>query len=183
MLPDVENRPASFTGLKTPGVVVGLGEARVLKARPGLGPDDVLVAFGLGSCVALCLWDPWAAVAGMAHVVLPGEDPCGTANPRFARSALPALMSLMRAEGATADPRRLVVRLAGGAQVLVMDAIHWISRVGDANADALLDVLAEAGVDVEAFDLGGSLGRSVWFDPREGGRIRVRAIGSTDHYL
>ncbi len=183
MPPELVKRPVSFTGLKTPGVVVGLGEARVLKAGPRLQPHDVLVAFGLGSCVALCLWDRETAVAGMAHVVLPGEDPNGAANPRFARSALPALMALMRAEGASADPRRLVARLAGGAQVLIMGATRGISRIGDANTRAVLEVLAEAGVDVEASDLGGSVGRSVWFDPREGGRIRVRAIGSTDHYV
>jgi chemotaxis protein CheD len=183
MPPELARRPISFTGLKTPGVVVGLGEARVLKAGPALQDDDVLVAFGLGSCVALCLWDGASAIAGMAHVVLPGRDPHGVPNPKFARSALPALMSLMRAAGATTDPHRLVARLAGGAQVLVMDTAHGIARIGDANVQAVREVLDAAGVAVEGCDLGGSHGRSVWFDPREGGRIRVRAIGSADHYV
>src|SRR5260370_16104142 len=129
MPPELAKRPISFTGLKTPGVVVGLGEARVLKAGPWLAEDDALVAFGLGSCVALCLWDGVAAVAGMAHVVLPGDNPFGTHDPKFARSALPALMALMHAEGATADPRRLVARLAGRAQVLIMDAVHGVARI------------------------------------------------------
>ena len=40
MPPELARRPISFTGLKTPGVVVGLGEARVLKAGPRLAPDD-----------------------------------------------------------------------------------------------------------------------------------------------
>jgi chemotaxis protein CheD len=183
MPPELAKRPISFTGLKTPGVVVGLGEARVLKAAPWLGQDDALVAFGLGSCVALCLWDRASRVGGMAHVVLPGADPRGAANPKFARSALPALMSLMHAEGATADPWRLEARLAGGAQVLVMDAGPGGARIGDANAQAVLEVLAEAGVGIHGCDLGGVLGRSVWFDPRDGGRIRVRAIGCADHYV
>jgi|SRR5579859_4343336 len=183
MPPELAKRPVSFTGLRTPGVVVGLGEARALKAGPGLADNDVLVAFGLGSCVALCLWDRDARIAAMAHVVLPGEDPYGLANARFARSALPALMALMRAEGASTDPRRMVARLAGGAQVLVMDAIHDGARIGDANARAVLEVLAAAGVSVEACEVGGLVGRSVWFDPREGGRIRVRAIGGADHYV
>jgi len=46
-----------------------------------------------------------------------------------------------------------------------------------------MEALADAGVHVDAHDLGGSKGRSVWFDPRERGQIRVRAIGSTDRYL
>jgi len=60
---------------------------------------------------------------------------------------------------------------------------HGIARIGDANAQAVVEVLTEAGVGIEGCDLGGSLGRSVWFNPREGGRIRVRAIGSADHYV
>jgi chemotaxis protein CheD len=191
MLPELERalpvtgleRPVSYATLKTPGIAVGMGEARVVRDEPGLDPDMALVAYGLGSCVAVCLWDPNARVAGMAHVVLPGEDPDGRPNPKFARSALPALMALMRAQGATVDPRRLVARVAGGALVLTINAIQGIARIGDANAQAVLEVLAEAGVPVAAGDLGGPSGRSVWFDPRDGGRIRVRAIGGTDHYL
>ena len=161
--------------------VVGLGEAKVLRADPGI--DDSLVAYGLGSCVAICLWDPGSQVAGMAHVVLPGADPTGAPNAKFARSALPALVSLMQASGAGKDARRFVARLAGGAQVLKLGGSGNLPRVGDQNARAVQEALAEAGVLVQALDLGGSKGRSVWFDPRERGQIRVRAIGSTDRYL
>jgi chemotaxis protein CheD len=159
------------------GVVVGLGEAKVVVDRTA---EEALVAYGLGSCVAMCLWDPDARVAGMAHVVLPGSDPSGEPNPRFARSALPALLALMREQGAAADPRRLVARLAGGAQVLALDAARGLWRVGDANARAVQEVLADAGVNVEGFDLGGSSGRSVWFDPRDEGQIRIRSAGNIE---
>jgi chemotaxis protein CheD len=162
-------------------MLVGLGEAKALKARPDA--EAALVAYGLGSCVAICLWDPVTRVAGMAHVVLPGEDPSGGPNAKFARSALPALMLLMQEQGAGTDPRRFVARLAGGAQVLTQGGSGALPRVGEQNARAVQDALAEAGVPVEAHDLGGSKGRSVWFDPRQSGQIRVRAIGSSDRYL
>jgi chemotaxis protein CheD len=161
--------------------VVGLGEARAIRSRPEA--DDALVAYGLGSCVALCLWDPATEVAGMAHVVLPGSDPKGRPNAKFARSAIPALLHLMQAQGASSDPRRLVARLAGGAQVLSVGASGSMPRVGEQNARAVQDALAEMGVAIEAHDLGGSKGRSVWFSPRDRGQIRVRAIGSDDRYL
>jgi chemotaxis protein CheD len=164
-----------------PTMVVGLGEARVLKARAEL--DDALVAYGLGSCVAICLWDASSKVAGMAHVVLPGADPSGAPNAKFARSALPALMAMMQAHGAGCDPKRYVARLAGGAQVLALGGTGSLPRVGEQNSRAVQEALAEAGVPVHAHDLGGSKGRSVWFDPRDGGQIRVRAIGSADRYL
>jgi len=161
--------------------VVGLGEAKALKAQPH--GDEALVAYGLGSCVALCLWDPASRVAGMAHVVLPGEDPAGKPNAKFARSAVPALLERMQAQGAGRDPRRFVARLAGGAQVLSMGGSGAMPRIGEQNARAVQDALAEAGVPVEAHDLGGSKGRSVWFAPRDSGHIRVREIGSSDRYL
>lgn len=161
--------------------VVGLGEARTLRAQPGQA--DCLVAYGLGSCVVVCLWDAVARVAGMAHVVLPGADPSGAPNPKFARSVLPALIGLMQAEGAGADPRRFVARLAGGAQVLTIDGPGSLPRIGEQNSLALQEALAAAGVPIQATDLGGSKGRSVWFDPREGGQIRVRAVGSREQYL
>jgi chemotaxis protein CheD len=165
----------------TPTMVVGLGEAKVLKATPEV--DDALVAYGLGSCVAICLWDPATKVAGMAHVVLPGVNPAGTPHAKFARSALPALVALMQAEGAGRDPKKYVAKLAGGAQVLSLGGSGSLPRVGEQNVRAVQEALAEAGVQIQAQDLGGSKGRSVWFDPREGGQIRVRAIGSGDRYL
>src|SRR5919202_1383890 len=163
--------------------VVGLGEAKVLKADDRNGQDECLVAYGLGSCVAICLWDPASRVAAMAHVVLPGADPTGTPNPKFARSALPALVSLMQREGAGPDPRRYVARLAGGAEVLAIGGSGKLPRIGEQNANAVRDALEAAGVPIEAAELGGTRGRSVWFDAREGGRIRVRAVGSTERYL
>jgi chemotaxis protein CheD len=119
----------------------------------------------------------------MAHVVLPGADPTGAPNAKFAGSAVPALIARMQAHGAGGDPRRFTARLAGGAQVLMLGASGSLLRVGEQNARATQEALAAAGVTVRAHDLGGSHGRSVWFDPREGGQIRVRAIGSSDRYL
>ncbi len=162
-------------------IAVGLGEARALRA--GAGGERSLVAYGLGSCVAVCLFDPAAEVAGMAHVVLPGADPAGTPNPKFARSALPALLEVMRQQGATREARRYVVKLAGGAQVLAIGGTGSLPRIGEQNARAVQEALAEAGLAVGAADLGGGRGRTVWFDPRAGGRIRVRSVGSGEREL
>jgi chemotaxis protein CheD len=89
----------------------------------------------------------------------------------------------MQQHGAGRDPRRFVARLAGGAQVLTLGGSGSLPRVGEQNAKAVQEALASAGVTVQAHDLGGSRGRSVWFDPRDNGQIRVRAIGSSDKYL
>ncbi len=46
--------------------VVGIGELAVTQS-----PDDVIVTHALGSCIAVCLWDPAVRVAGLLHFLLP----------------------------------------------------------------------------------------------------------------
>jgi chemotaxis protein CheD len=160
-------------------VAVGLGEARVAD----LGSGECLVAYGLGSCVAMCLFDPTTRVAGLAHVLLPGADPNGAPNAKFAQSALPLLVALMTQRGARPDPRRYVARLAGGATVLAIGGGGSLPRVGPQNADSVRAALAATGIRIEAEDLGGTRGRTIWFDPRDGGRIRIRTVGSEERFL
>jgi chemotaxis protein CheD len=161
--------------------VVGLGEAAVASARAS--QPEHLAAYGLGSCVALCLFDPASGLAGMAHIVLPGSDPDGEPNPKFAGSALPALVARMQEHGGSRDARRYQARLVGGALVLDVKTTGRLPRIGELNALAVQDALVDAGLSVQGFDVGGSRGRSVWFDPRDGGRVRVRVLGSPERYV
>lgn len=160
--------------------MVGLGEARVTRAAAQ--PMEVLVAYGLGSCVAICLFDAVSKVVGMAHVVLPGTDPTGVPNAKYARSALPALIAKMQSIGA-GDPNWYVARLAGGAQILTLGGSVSLPRIGEQNAIAVQESLKSSGIPLHGADLGGSKGRSVWFDPGEGGRVRVRTVGRAERCI
>jgi chemotaxis protein CheD len=174
---------ASPMGSATPAgipTMVGLGEVRVIKGLTE--PVETLVAYGLGSCVAICLFDAGSRVAGMAHVVLPGADPTGAPNAKYARSAVPAMIAKMQSAGA-GDPRRYVARLAGGAQILKLGGTGSMPRIGDQNGIAVQEALLANGILVQGSDLGGSKGRSVWFNPDEGGQIRVRSVGSAERCL
>ena len=76
-------------------VAVGLGELFVER-------QGELVAYSLGSCVAICLFDPLTRVAGMAHVVLPRapEKGPGDTPGKYADTAVPALLqALLLAHG------------------------------------------------------------------------------------
>jgi chemotaxis protein CheD len=156
-------------------ITVGLGEVAVTRANA----PKRLVAHGLGSCVALCLFDPQSQVAGLAHVVLPGNDPTDRPNARFAGNALPALLQALAEVGGSSDPRRYQARLAGGAHVLACG----LPRIGDRNVEAVRTALARAAVPILAEDVGGGRGRTVWVDPRDGGRIRVRTVGGAERHL
>jgi chemotaxis protein CheD len=163
----------------TESIAVGLGEVAVQRADSSAS----LVAHGLGSCIAVCLFDPISRVAGLAHVVLPGSDPHNAPNGKFAGSALPALLEAMARIGASSDPRRLQARIAGGAHVLAIGGTGSLPRIGDQNAEAVRAALAAACVPVMGEDVGGGKGRTVWFHPRDGGKIRVRTVGGAEVQL
>ena len=155
-------------------IAVGLGDVGPTRADASRS----LVAHGLGSCIAVCLFDPDTQVAGMAHVVLPGQDPRNRPNARFAANALPSLLESLVAIGGSEDLRCYQARLAGGAHVLASGP-----RIGELNAQAVRIALAKADVPIYGEHLGGPNGRTVWFDPREGGRIRVRIVGRDEILL
>ncbi len=94
-------------------MAVGIGQLAVSK-----NPSDTLVAYGLGSCVGATLFDRASGIAGMVHVLLPKSDGRrpSTEPARFADEGIDTLLAQMKAAGA--NPRNLVVKLAGGAAVL-----------------------------------------------------------------
>ncbi|HXJ42968.1 MAG TPA: chemotaxis protein CheD, partial [Bryobacteraceae bacterium] len=79
-----------------------------------------IVTYALGSCIAVTIHDPVARVGGMLHLMLPESSLDATKAGRnpymFADTGIPLLFK--KAYGAGAEKKRLVVRLAGGAQVM-----------------------------------------------------------------
>ena len=62
-------------------ISLGLGEMAVTR-----NPNDVLAAFGLGSCLGICMIDPVTKVTGLLHAVLP-ETLNGSENENPANSS------------------------------------------------------------------------------------------------
>src|SRR2546425_12856056 len=80
--------------------------------------DGVIVTLGLGSCVAIMLYDPDARAGAMAHVLLPSKSLARDAqNPaKFPETAVPLLIERLGA--LRADRRRLVATPAAGAPMV-----------------------------------------------------------------
>lgn len=150
-------------------VLVRPGEVRTARA------GSRLATLGLGSCVAVALYDPERRLGGLAHAVLP-EPLAGRApepRGRFASSVIPWLLDLLVAEGA--DPGRIHARLAGGASMFPTLQANGAQSMGARNTSAARAALDAAGIPVLAEDVGGSHGRSVLFDVAEG-RIVVKSV-------
>lgn len=129
-------------------------------------PPDQLCALGLGSCVGVVLYDPAKQIGGMLHVLLPAEvdaSPSGQGN--RTKFANPGLLDL-RESVIKAGARRnyLQAKLAGGAAVLAT-SIGKTGAVGERNAEECLRMLEKMNIPVTGKDLGGNIGRSLYFDP------------------
>ncbi|GIU73864.1 MAG: chemoreceptor glutamine deamidase CheD [Bryobacteraceae bacterium] len=136
-------------------VVVGVGDCRVTDE-----PVE-LVTYALGSCIAVVIWHPVAKVGGLLHFMLPDSsvdrDTQGRANPyRYADTGTPLLFRAAYERGA--EKRRLLVRLAGGANVVDTGGVF---NIGKRNYAAVRKILWKAGVLVHGEDVGGAVSRTV----------------------
>jgi chemotaxis protein CheD len=132
------------------------GEYRVSR-----DPSELLSTV-LGSCVAVCLWDPMAKVGGMNHFLLPAAPGQGDAKMlRYGAHAMEVLINELLKLGARR--RALQAKLFGGANVT--DAL---GPIGKANATFALSYLGDEGIPCIAKSLGGTQARRIMFRPANG---------------
>lgn len=153
-----------------PSIKVGMAEMAVLK------DSGELCSLGLGSCVAVCLYDLPTKIAGMAHVMLPDSersmDPGNKG--KFADLAVPLLISQMTALGA--DALRLVAIIVGGAEMFSFPGRSYSAlRIGERNIEAVKKLLEECGIPIIGESVAGKQGKSVSFDVSTG-IIQVRTL-------
>ena len=143
-------------------VSVGLGEMKVLK-----NSDATLACLGLGSCVGVAAWDPVARVAGMAHVVLPSsEGRRPDSGAKYADRAIPKLIQAVKDQGGLKS--RLVIKIAGGAQMALSIANDPIFKIGEQNVNAVLEAIGREGLKVEVEEIGGNRGRTLRLNAANG---------------
>ncbi len=113
----------------------------------------------LGSCVAVCLWDPRTRAGGANHFLLPHWGGGERTSTRFGNVAIAELLDRLARMGArTAD---LQAKVFGGAAVL--EAFRHGDHLGLKNVEAARRILRESGVRVVAEDVGGHRGRKLVF--------------------
>jgi chemotaxis protein CheD len=135
--------------------VIGIGEFRVTA-----GADAEIVTHALGSCVAVCLWDPVSHIAGMLHFLLPdarlNPERAARQPATFADTGIPLLFQAAYRAGAVKS--RLRVHLLGGASVTGGPGGLDVGRRNGLTAKKLL---WQNGVLVNGEALGGTDSRTV----------------------
>lgn len=154
--------------------------------------EDVLVAYGLGSCVAICLYDPVARAGGMLHALLPvtpdnprrnkGATALSTSSAKFVDQGTSLLINSLSELGARRT--RLTAQLCGGAQVLSAPGFEEEStlNIGKRNIRAAESALKAARIQIKAQDTGGSIGRTVRLYIATG-QVTVKSLGRGEQGL
>ena len=148
MTPPTASRPDIATPDRTISVIQG-------EVHISADPEAVLSTI-LGSCVAVCMWDPVAGVGGMNHFLLPTQAGRKGETVKYGAHAMELLINGLLRKGASRDT--LVCKLFGGASM----ARHS-SGIGQSNITFAKSYLRDEGIPIEAESIGGNEARRVRF--------------------
>jgi chemotaxis protein CheD len=140
---------------------------------------ETLVAYGLGACVAVVLYDDDSDVGALAHTLLPNRsDGLDAASGKYVDTAIQTMLTEMVEAGAGYST--VEARLVGGADIFEFEELG--KGVGEKNAAVAREELAKLDVPVVAEATGGDFGRTVEFDT-ETGAVEVTTINDDGQML
>jgi chemotaxis protein CheD len=153
-------------------IVLGVGDyGATAKA------DDTIRTYALGSCVGVVMVNQKSNIAGMIHIALPDSSinstKARTSPGYFADTGIPMLLKDMQKCGQTDNGRSLLVKIAGGANIL--DPNDTFS-IGKRNVLAIKKILWGLGMGVVAEDIGGTFSRTLSVEASSG-RIVISCPG------
>lgn len=151
-------------------IKVGMADLNVCVA------PNAITTLGLGSCVGIILYDQKNKIAGLAHVMLPDSTKISNNEnkAKFADTGIEELINRMKKIGA--NPRGLIAKIAGGAQMFAFSKNNDMMRIGDRNVEATKVKLNELSIPILAEDTGLNYGRTIEFYP-ETGKLHIKSVG------
>ena len=128
----------------------------------------------LGSCVTVTMFCKRTGAASACHPVLPScreNDACYFAGCRdkykYVECVIPEMARLFRKSGV--DMEELEVKLFGGGEMITNNSTKpQVIQVGRMNAEMAMKKLAGLNIKIKSCDIGGILGRRVFFDTSTG---------------
>jgi chemotaxis protein CheD len=141
---------------------VSISEARIDQA------PAVLKAYGLGSCIAVAIYDPATRIGGLGHMLLPSRPHKNLLGSeiKYVDAGIGQIVAeLVRAGASRAG---LVAKIAGGANMFETAYQTLINSIGARNAKSARQTLAELDIPLIGEEVGGNRGRSVEFDLASG---------------
>lgn len=137
----------------------------------------ILATYGLGSCLAIALYDGKSKIGGLSHTMLPiGKEE--VKKGKFVNSSIDRMLFEMDELGCCL--KSVVAKLVGGAKMFSELRIDF--NIGMRNIMTARKILDEKGIPVVGEDTGENFGRSLEFF-LETGKIAVRSLKFKEHVL
>lgn len=150
-------------------------ERGVVRLMPGdffVSRDEEVLTTVLGSCVSACIRDTESGVGGMNHFMLPDSEISGTIDKalagRYGTHAMRFLIDGILRLGGNAD--NFEVKIFGGGRI-----VEGMSDVGERNIDFVRRYLHDAGLAIDAEDLGLQFPRKINYFVKTG-RVMVKKL-------
>ena len=122
-------------------LTIGIADMKMAKG------SGMLVTYALGSCIGICLYDPLIKLAAMIHIMLPLNMEAGRQNTmKYADTGIRETLKQMEAKGAS----------------------RALGNIGQRNIDSVHLNLKKEGIRLLKEDVGGSVARTLLFDPSNG---------------
>jgi chemotaxis protein CheD len=126
--------------------------------------EPTMISTVLGSCVAVCLWDPRCAVGGMNHYLLPLWNGDGLATPKYGNIAIRQLVEKVVVRGG--ERKNLQAKIFGGAAM--WSNTDGLFAIGLRNIELAQQQLKELQIPLVASDVGGTMSRKIFFNTGDG---------------
>lgn len=123
-------------------------------------PNEVITTI-LGSCVAVCLYDPVVKIGGLNHFLLPGFCDSSSGTTSCGLNMMELLINALQKKGAKRN--RMRAKMFGGAQMR-----QGLTDIGKENVDFTQDFLRHEGIPCISQSVGGLVGRRLRFWPATG---------------
>jgi len=137
--------------------------------------DPYVVKTILGSCVAICLWDPVSRIGGINHYMLPNWSGNDLPSPKYGNIAIDKLLEKLAQLGARKE--NLKAKIFGGGELIESKANG--AYIGERNIRVARMILEEKKIPIVASSTGGKKGRKILFFT-DSGEVRHKFLDKKD---
>ncbi len=148
-------------------VMVGIGESYA-----GRTP---MSSIGLGSCIGLVIFDRDRNLGALAHIMLPDSQGRSDRPAKYADTAVDHLVKELNRQGC--KTASLAAKISGGASMF--QSFSGNLNIGERNIEAVRFQLKKLNIPLMAEDTGGTMGRTIVYNPAENGKISVKSANGT----
>ena len=143
-------------------IIIGIADMKA-----SADSSDIMTTYCLGSCIGLSIYDPVVKVGGILRYMLPSDliNPLkGESKPyMFGSTGIPRFFKACYQLGA--EKKRLIIKVAGAAQVLNERGMF---NIGKRNYAFLRKILWKNNVMIDAESIGGTINRTMYLRLSDG---------------